>query len=95
MSELSGGALDTLIALVECGPLFDGDVPSKSGRSELLQLGLAVQVVVKGEDGYQAATYAGAKAYKDHFGQPTMAEARAERMARRAVISSIHKVRAG
>ena len=34
----------------------------------LLAQGLAVRVVVKGEDGWQAATYAGRDAYKSYFG---------------------------
>ena len=61
---MTGAEKDTLIALVEQGPLWDGDVPSKTGRDSLLARGLAVRVVVKGEDGWQAATYAGRDAYK-------------------------------
>ncbi|WP_041299789.1 hypothetical protein [Hyphomicrobium sp. MC1] len=38
--KLSGGAIDTLRALAR-GPKFDGDVPSKAGRNELVELGLA------------------------------------------------------
>lgn len=38
--SLSGAAIDTLRAL-QRGPQFDGDVPSKSGRNELVDLGLA------------------------------------------------------
>lgn len=53
---LTGAEKDTLIALVEQGPLWDGDVPSKQGRDSLVRRGLAVKVVVKGEDGWQAAT---------------------------------------
>lgn len=46
---ISGAALDTLIALMRDGPLWDGDVPSKSGRDELLDIGLAVKIVVSGK----------------------------------------------
>ena len=56
---LHGGAHDTLAALVKNGPLWDGDVPCKSGRDLLLDLGLASKACVKGEQGYQVATYAG------------------------------------
>lgn len=91
MSNLSGAALDTLIALVEEGPLWDGDLPSKRGRTELLELGMAVCVVVKGQDGYQAATYAGRVAYCAEFGEDTMARAKAARIAGRAVRNAIHR----
>lgn len=61
---------DTLIALVEQGPLWDGDIPSKQGRDALIQAGFAVRVVVKGSDGWQAATYRGRDAYKALFPNP-------------------------
>ena len=61
---LTAAEKDTLIALVEQGPLWDGDVPSKQGRDSLVRRGLAAKVIVKGEDGWQAATYAGREAYK-------------------------------
>lgn len=85
---------DTLVALVEHGPLWDGDIPSKSGRDVLIDCGLAVRVVVKMEDGYTAATYAGRDAYKLLFGSAlggladTMAEARANRIAARTISSA-------
>lgn len=88
---LTGGEIDTLVALVEEGPLWDGDVPSKAGRDALISSGLAVRVVVKGEDGNTAATYAGRDAYKSYFGTSlggpadTIAEAKASRLARRAI----------
>lgn len=62
--KLSSAALDTLRALLERGPLGDGDVPSKSGRDELLEIGAAEKIVVNGEDGYQAATYYGRDVYQ-------------------------------
>ena len=63
---MNGAQLDTLIGLVERGPLWDGDVPSKSGRDDLIDMGLAVRVVAKGADGYTAATYKGRDAYKSN-----------------------------
>ena len=90
---MRGAELDTLIALVEHGPLWDGDVPSKAGRDALIAQGLAVRVVVKGEDGWQAATYAGRDAYKAHFSGPdgqadTIKEAKVNLLTRRAITSA-------
>lgn len=50
---------DTLLCLVKHGPVWDGDLPSKSARSSLFRLGLASRAVVKGEQGYQVANYVG------------------------------------
>lgn len=77
---MTGGQIDTLVALVENGPCWDGDVPSKSARDELIDLGLAIRVVVKGEDGHTAATYAGRDVYCKHFGNmDTIAQSKAYR----------------
>jgi hypothetical protein len=90
-SRYRGAAIDTLVALVERGPLEDGDVPSKTGRNILCELGLASKVVVKGQDGYQAATYEGAEAYREHFGNADyIREATAFRKAARAISSAKH-----
>ena len=91
--ELSGAEVETLIALVECGPLWDGDVPSKSGRDGLIQRGRAVRIVVKGADGYQAATYAGRDVYKSRYPgadgpADTRKEAHVNRVAKRAINSA-------
>lgn len=88
--KLSGAETDTLVALVEQGPLWDGDVPSKAGRNSLLEKGLAVRVVVKGDDGWQAATYAGRDAYKAMYPGPdgqadTINEAKVNRTMQRAL----------
>lgn len=90
---MTGAEIDTLIALVECGPLFDGDVPSKAGRDALLHRGYAVRIVVHGSDGYQAATYRGRDAYKAMYPGPdgpadTIAEARVNRAAVRIIRSA-------
>lgn len=65
---MTGAEIDCLVALVERGPLWDGDVPSKRGRDALIEQGLAIRVIVAGKDGYTAATYMGSDAYKRHFG---------------------------
>lgn len=90
---MTGAEKETLIALVEQGPLWDGDVPSKTGRDALLAQGLAVRVVVKGEDGWQAATYAGRDAYREMLPGPdgpadTIKEAKVNRLTRRAIHSA-------
>ena len=41
------------------GPVWDGDVISKSERSDLLRIGACAKVCVKGEDGFNACTYFG------------------------------------
>lgn len=90
---MTGAEIDTLVALVEHGPLWDGDVPSKSGRDALLSSGLAVRIVVRGDDGWQAASYAGKEAYKAIYPGPegpadTISEARINRLTRRAINSA-------
>jgi hypothetical protein len=93
-----GGALDSLIALVEQGPVWDGNVPSKSGRDMLIDHGLAVRVVADTlkegwSDGYTAATYLGRDVYSFYFGQSgTMKQAKAYRIAQRAIYSA-HAIR--
>lgn len=89
MLFLNGAQTDTLIALVENGPLWDGDVPSKTGRDTLINIGCAVRVVVKGEDGFTAATYRGKDAYKEMFNNAaTIAEAKAIRIAQKNSVIS-------
>ena len=61
---LTGGAKDTLRSLVYRGPVWDGDVPSKAGRDELLRKGLASKAIVKREDGFQVANYKGHRVYR-------------------------------
>jgi len=90
---MTSAEIETLVALVELGPLWDGDVPSKAGRDRLLSSGLAVRVVVNGEDGWQAATYAGRDAYKALFTGPdgtadTMHEAKVNRITQRTINSA-------
>ncbi len=88
---MTGAEKDTLVALVENGPLEDGDIPSKQGRDSLVERGLAVRVVVQGQDGWQAATYAGRDAYKEMFSGPdgvadTIKEAKANRLTSRFLL---------
>lgn len=56
---LDGASIDTLHALIKVGPVWDGDLPSKAGRNKLVELGLAAKCIVKGQQGFQVATYRG------------------------------------
>lgn len=62
--SMNGAERETLRALVLHGPLWDGDVPSKSGRDGLLRRGLASKAIVKREQGYQIANYRGWQVYR-------------------------------
>lgn len=61
---LSGREVDTLVALCKHGPLTVGCEPSKAGRSDLVEKGLCVAVVVKGDMSYYGATYYGYEVYR-------------------------------
>lgn len=50
---------EALFQLHANGPVWDGDVISKSMRDQLLVIGACAKVVVKGEDGFNACTYFG------------------------------------
>lgn len=53
------GLIGQLSQLVRLGPVWDGDIVSKSERDDLIDIGLATRVSVKGEQGYTAANYTG------------------------------------
>lgn len=61
--HLDGATIDTLHALIKVGPVWDGDLPSKTGRNTLVELGLAAKCVVQGKQGFQVATYRGWNVY--------------------------------
>lgn len=79
---LQGKHIDTLVALVERGPCESGDVPSKSGRDDLIDWGYAINTLVKGEGGYHAVTLLGMEAYCEQFDAATVAEAIERRRSR-------------
>ncbi|MGY5392002.1 hypothetical protein [Acinetobacter sp. NigerLNRRAM0016] len=64
VQEMSSGEQDTIMAAFKHGPLYDGDVPSKSGRDLLLKDGFISKVIVKGDDGFNACTHKGGRAYR-------------------------------
>ena len=59
----NSAALEVLGQLIKNGATWDGDVCSKSGRDDLLTLGLATRIVHQKEQGYQAATYEGYRVF--------------------------------
>lgn len=78
--------MDTLIALIERGPVEDGNLPSKSARDQLILSGDAARCVVQCSQGFQVATYKGSLLYMKIFGNSnTLREARAFRLAKRAI----------
>lgn len=64
VQAMDGAERDCIRASYKHGPLFDGDVPSKSARDRLLGKGYMAKVVVKGDDGYNACTHKGAWAHR-------------------------------
>lgn len=50
---------EPLYQLCMRGPVWDGDVISKSARDDLLDIGACAKVWVAGEDGFNAGTYFG------------------------------------
>ena len=61
---LSGREIDTLVGLCVHGPLAVGCEPSKAGRSDLIEKGLCVAVVVKGDPSNYAATNDGYEVWR-------------------------------
>lgn len=78
---LHGGWAETIIALVENGPLDDGDIPSKAARDELIHRGFATKAIVNQQEAGNLATYRGRDLYKQLVDAPTMKEAIAKRQA--------------
>lgn len=64
VQEMNSAERDTIRAAFRNGPLYDGDVPSKSSRDVLVEDGFIAKVVVRGSDGFNACTYRGKWAYK-------------------------------
>ena len=56
---ISSGHRDVLRQLVNNGPVWDGDICSKSHRDDLMDWGLASRACVKGEQGFTVANYRG------------------------------------
>jgi hypothetical protein len=82
---LSGAARETLICLCKHGPTWDGDIPSKTGRGELFDKGMASRCVMgdqwqsprsykgfreQNEQGFSCANYLGSRVYKYGYVDP-------------------------
>ena len=57
--NMTKGHLETLRCCHFVGPVWDGNVPSKSDRDDLVRVGAIAKVSVKGEQGFNACTYRG------------------------------------
>jgi len=56
---MGGTHREVLGQLVMHGPIYDGDVISKSARDDLIHWGLAQRACVNGQQGFTAANYCG------------------------------------
>lgn len=75
--QLSNAAVETLRALFMDGPLFDGDVPSKSGRDETERHGLSHRV-----EGFSCITPSGVRmALENGMGDQKWTKSRDNRVA--------------
>jgi len=66
---LSPGERDVLKQLLFQGPVWDGNIISKSDRDNLIDAGLAVRCCFLGEQGYTAATYTAYSVHKQGKGE--------------------------
>lgn len=65
---MSNGMRDQLKQLLFQGPVWDGNVISKSDRDDLIDLRLATRCCFLGEQGYTAATYMAYSVFKQGHG---------------------------
>lgn len=89
---LNTGAIATLVALIENGPLTPQELPSKAGRTQLQALGYCAIIVEDQVAHRYAATALGSIAYKYLFGNTDyLAEAIAYRQANALISKMIRK----
>ena len=67
---LSSTQREQLNQLLHQGPVWDGNVLSKSARSDLIDYDLATRCCYMGEDGYTAATYLGKRVFRAGKAEP-------------------------
>jgi hypothetical protein len=67
---LSSAQREQLNQLLHQGPVWDGNVLSKSARDDLIDYGLAVRCCFMGEDGYTAASYPAVTVFKAGKAEP-------------------------
>lgn len=61
---------EVLKQLLFQGPVWDGNIISKSARNDLFEFGLAARCCFMGEQGYAAATYDAYSVFEQGKGQP-------------------------
>lgn len=67
---LDSGEREVLNQLLHTGPVWDGNIVSKSSRDSLIGYKLAVRCCCYGEDGYTAASYTGKNVFKAGKAEP-------------------------
>lgn len=67
---LNGAQREVLRQLLFQGPIWDGNVLSKSARDDLISYGLATRCCFLGEQGYTVATYPAYSVFKQGGGTP-------------------------
>jgi hypothetical protein len=67
---LDSGQREVLRQLLFQGPVWDGNVPSKRARDDLIDYGLATRCCFLGEQGYTAATYLAFAVWQQGHGAP-------------------------
>ena len=77
---LTGGEIDTLVALIERGPLRDGDIPAKAGRDGLHTLQYVAQVVINRDSYFWVATTKGLEWYLERYKADNIEDARFNRI---------------
>jgi hypothetical protein len=63
MTAITNTQLEALTELVEHGPVEESFL-DRLTREQLIELGFAIRIVVRGADGYLAATHQGRDMYK-------------------------------
>jgi hypothetical protein len=90
-NNLESGWTETLIALIERGPVDDGDIPSKRARDSLLHHGFACKAIVHQQEAGNLATYRGRELYKQLVDAPSLKEAIAKRQANPNFLNDLWK----
>jgi hypothetical protein len=67
---LSSGQREVLNQLLHQGPVWDGNIISKSARDDLIEAGLATRCCFLGEQGYTTATYKAFTVFKAGRAEP-------------------------
>lgn len=80
---LTGAEIDTLVSLVERGPLQPGGIPSKVGLNGLLTAKFSVQVVIDQDVSSYAATMTGLEWYLQHYQAENIKDAKTNRLIRK------------